>query len=479
MASLLRKGSSGSEVRDLQRLLNNYGYGLDVDGIFGDKTYNAVTQYQKKNGLGVDGIVGDQTWGSLRGSGGSSSANPENTDKDTAVTPSTPPSATTPLGNQYNPNETTGSKADLGALEGGAPAFTESQAYKDAMSALQQHQGAKPGAYQSAFSDRLNALYEQIAGRPQYTSPYGDKIEAIYNKVMSRPDFEYDFNADPLYHQYKDQYMAGGQRAMQDAMANAAALTGGYGNSYAAGAGQQAYQQHLTGLNNVIPELMDAAYQRYRDQGQDLYDQMQLTQAMDEMAYGRYMDQGQALMSQLQALQSMDETEYGRYRDQIGDYYAQLEYLTGAAGDQWNRDNELYQTALDKWLTDRDYYYGKTQDELAQQNYLDALEAEKSSGGGGGSSSGSRKSTETAYEEPQEGSQITLREYSDALNEIMATTGDPDAVREAAEDIQSRYDITGSDDKKKQALLHAVNSAATVKKKPAGSKELFFSKTTK
>lgn len=388
MASLLKKGSSGSEVKRLQELLNQSGYGLNVDGIYGDKTYNAVRQYQKANGLGVDGIVGDQTWGSLtKGSG--TSTNPGSTNTDTAVTPSAPPSATTPLGTTYNPNETTGSEADLGALEGSGPTFQESQAYKDAMNALQQHQSAKPGAYQSSFSDRLNGLYEQIVGRPEYTSPYGDKIEEIYNQVMSRPAFEYDFNADPLYQQYKDQYIAQGNRAMQNAMANAAALTGGYGNSYAAMAGQQANQQYLSGLNNMIPELMDAAYQRYRDEGQDLYDQMNLANTLDQLAYGRYQDKGQALLNQFEMLYGMDQDAYNRYRDTVGDYYTDLEYLAGMAGDQWNRDNAIYQAALDKYLADRDYYYGKTQDELAQENYLKELELAQSGGSGGGSSGGS------------------------------------------------------------------------------------------
>ena len=341
MASLLQKGSSGSKVKELQKLLNGYGYQLDEDGIFGDKTYSAVKEYQKKYGLGVDGIVGEQTWGSLLKS--STTTDPNDTNAGTAVTPS----ATTPLGTVYNPNETTGNKADLNMLEGSAPAWSESQAYKDALSALQQHQSAKPGAYQSSFADRLNALYEQIAGRGEYNSPYAGKIEEIYNQVMSRPDFEYDFNADPLYQQYKDQYIAGGNRAMQDAMANAAALTGGYGNSYAAAAGQQANQQYMSGLNNVIPELMSAAYQQYRDQGQDLYDQMNLTNTLDQLAYDRYQNQGQALLNQFQLLQGMEESEYGRYQDSLDDYYAQLQYLYGAAGDQWNRDNTLYQTALD------------------------------------------------------------------------------------------------------------------------------------
>lgn len=60
-------GSTGSDVTELQKLLNktNNGYNLSEDGKFGAKTQAAVKDYQKKNGLAVDGIVGKNTWGAL------------------------------------------------------------------------------------------------------------------------------------------------------------------------------------------------------------------------------------------------------------------------------------------------------------------------------------------------------------------------------------------------------------------------------
>ena len=58
-------GSQGSDVTELQKLLNSNGYTLDVDGVFGDQTLSAVKDYQQKNSLDVDGIVGNNTWGAL------------------------------------------------------------------------------------------------------------------------------------------------------------------------------------------------------------------------------------------------------------------------------------------------------------------------------------------------------------------------------------------------------------------------------
>lgn len=59
-------GCTGDAVKTLQEKLNAKGFHSgNVDGIFGAKTYAAVTAFQKANSLGVDGIVGKLTWAKL------------------------------------------------------------------------------------------------------------------------------------------------------------------------------------------------------------------------------------------------------------------------------------------------------------------------------------------------------------------------------------------------------------------------------
>lgn len=59
-------GSSGSDVRLLQSKLSQWGYYKGaIDGVFGPETYNAVRNFQSKNGLVVDGVVGPETWAGL------------------------------------------------------------------------------------------------------------------------------------------------------------------------------------------------------------------------------------------------------------------------------------------------------------------------------------------------------------------------------------------------------------------------------
>lgn len=66
--STLKKGSRGVDVTYLQQRLTAKGYGVGaIDGIFGQKTLEAVKAFQAEHGLVVDGIVGAKTWTSLEG----------------------------------------------------------------------------------------------------------------------------------------------------------------------------------------------------------------------------------------------------------------------------------------------------------------------------------------------------------------------------------------------------------------------------
>ena len=286
-------GSSGSEVRELQTLLKNNGYNLDVDGQFGPKTQAAVKAYQKANGLDVDGIVGTNTWGALTKA---------NTTADSSASTSAAPKF------EY---------AD----------YAPSDAVTQAQAMLNQHLAQKPGEYQSAWQTQLN--------------------DAI-NKIMNREKFSYDLNGDALYQQYKDMYTTQGKMAMMDTMGQAAAATGGYGNSYAQSVGQQTYQGYLQQLNDKVPELYSLAYDRYNQEGQDLLNQ-----------YG--------------LLSSQEEKDYGRYRDTVSDWQTERGYLTDSFNTERTYDRSIYESdrkfASDDW--DRNYQTerDKISDEQWQKSF--------------------------------------------------------------------------------------------------------------
>jgi len=60
--ALSKRGSRGTEVRNIQSRLSNWGYNVGkVDGIYGAKTEAAVKQFQRNNALTPDGIAGPAT----------------------------------------------------------------------------------------------------------------------------------------------------------------------------------------------------------------------------------------------------------------------------------------------------------------------------------------------------------------------------------------------------------------------------------
>ncbi len=60
-AGMLRLGSEGARVRELQHLLVRAGHTLKIDGDFGPATHLAVREFQMANGLEVDGVAGPET----------------------------------------------------------------------------------------------------------------------------------------------------------------------------------------------------------------------------------------------------------------------------------------------------------------------------------------------------------------------------------------------------------------------------------
>ena len=121
-----------------------------------------------------------------------------------------------------------------------------------------------------------------------YSSQWQARLDDAIERILNRQDFSYDLNGDALYQQYKDRYIQGGRMAMMDTLGQAATLTGGYGNSYAQGAGQQAYQSYLQGLNDKIPELYQLALERYDREGDRLYKGYTMLNEREGQDYDRY-----------------------------------------------------------------------------------------------------------------------------------------------------------------------------------------------
>lgn len=124
----------------------------------------------------------------------------------------------------------------------------------------------------TAVEDALAAYNAHVKDAPDFNA----QLENILAEIKARPAFQYNMNADALYQMYKNQYQNNAQLAMRDAMGQAAALTGGYGNSYAQTVGQQAYNQQMSQLDNILPSLYQLALDQYNQEGTALQNQYAL-----------------------------------------------------------------------------------------------------------------------------------------------------------------------------------------------------------
>lgn len=100
-AAVLKKGSSGADVKTLQRRLKQLGYYTgSVDGDFGDATEKALRAFQDRNNLLVDGIAGKSTLAKLNSSNAVKAAAATATPRKTA-TPKPQTTATPNLSTEY------------------------------------------------------------------------------------------------------------------------------------------------------------------------------------------------------------------------------------------------------------------------------------------------------------------------------------------------------------------------------------------
>lgn len=184
-------------------------------------------------------------------------------------------------------------------------------------------------------------LAAQEALKPAaFTNPYAAESAALLGEIQNRPKFNYDANSDALYQAMKSTAVREGRRASADVMGQAAQLTGGYGNSYAASAAAQAYQNRLAQLSNSIPQLAQYAQNRYDAETQNLYNRYNLYRQADTDAYGRY-------------------------RDTVSDYQNRMNMLLNRLNSEQSRAENMYQYDTNREWQQQQFDYQKEQDAIA------------------------------------------------------------------------------------------------------------------
>ena len=175
------------------------------------------------------------------------------------------------------------------------PSYVKSSAVTNAEKAYNNWKNSIPTAPKDSYSAQINKLLNTISGRK----------------------FTYDHTTDPTYIARENEYKRQGRLAMEDTVGVASAKTGGYSNSYAVSAAGQAYNNYVAQIGDVIPELYEAAYNRYRDETEELYDRVELLSGLSDKEWERYgdvlasyYDEGKMLADELDRVSKLDYDFY-------------------------------------------------------------------------------------------------------------------------------------------------------------------------
>ncbi len=225
---------------------------------------------------------------------------------------------------------------------------------------------------------------------PTYENAYAGDIADLYGQIKNYKDFSYDAETDPLYAQYKKQYLREGERASADALGAAAAATGGIPSSYAATAAAQAGNYYAAQLTDKIPELYEAAYNRYMKEYAMLGDKLKTAQGLENTEYAKHLDdytkwQNDRTFGYGQHIDEINNQKVGREEalkmailgTEMGDYnglrelginmdntpmeyeemYKEREYADGRQDTAWQKDITEKDLAAKLEGTERDQLY--------------------------------------------------------------------------------------------------------------------------
>lgn len=307
---------------------------------------------EKKNTVTVPGIMGTIANNTRKASGTGESkaagmvsngvqtyASAQNTGTGGAKTQNTS-SGYTPVGTYNDANLNPSDQAEVNYWKS---EYAAAEARGDEEGMRRAHAGAEAVRGRNGYSGGVDgSSYIYTPNQYVYTEPeeydnsYDPQIWSIINDILNRDDFSYDYQSDPLYQQYQQQYQREGDRAMNDTLAAVASGAGGM-NSYAVTAAHQANNYYMSQLGDKIPELY-------------------------QLAYDMWLDEKESQIENLGILQSMDARDYARYRDMVGDYredrnFAYGVYRDDVGDDQWNQTTER-----NNYESDRDFEYKKEQD---------------------------------------------------------------------------------------------------------------------
>ena len=222
---------------------------------------------------------------------------------------------------------TAGSKGEQFYLNEPSPKSFEYGSFGNVQSSAPQ-----TSEFKNPYADQQKTAFDKVMNQKEWENPYSDEQKAAFDAVVNREAFSYDPNQDVAWQNARKQYLREADRATQDTMGQAAALTGGMPSTAAMAAAQQAGDYYRGQLNDRM-----ADYQN--------------------MAYDRYLNDANLNFGTLDAINNMSESDYQKYWDNVGLGFDQLSAI-----------NSMSQQARSEYDTDRNFAYNQWTDELGFQS---------------------------------------------------------------------------------------------------------------
>jgi len=284
--------------------------------------------------------------------------------------PSGTPSGNTPSGNSgysesyressYTPTPSAGSYQPTGyePAQAQAQAQTTPNAYQTYLD--QWDYEPAPEWNGTDYEQKRDAALEAAGEKWQ-----GSEYQPLRDAALKRAEemqWNYDPNSDPVWQAYQKQYRREGDRASQEALAQAAMRTGGLANSYAVTAASQAGDYYASQLSDKLPQLYQDAYNRYLQEFQRQMGISDQYQGFDDREYSRWADQQGRNFDLADRYNQYGNTEYQRYLDQLGQYNTDRNFDYGRYRDAVGDARYADETAYDR-------NYQAQRDAISDQRY--------------------------------------------------------------------------------------------------------------
>ena len=231
------------------------------------------------------------------------------------------------------------------------------------------YDAAKP-EYSSQNDGKINSVMDQIGSyapfsfdtaKPSYENQYATQQAALLNDILNRKEFEWSKETDPQWAPLKKEYLREGDRATANALAQASAASGGRASSYAVNAASQAGDYYATQLTDKLPELYQQAYDRYLNEQQLKYSDLNAVNNQEQLDYSKYLND----LGQWNTDRSFAYNDYQTQYNMLQSYLANLQSAEQMGFNKYLSDLEQYNTDRNFAYNDYQTQYNMLQTQLA------------------------------------------------------------------------------------------------------------------